>query len=454
MSLRAKFVGVLVALAVVTTASIGLFAVRATTRGLQSEIDRSLRENSSELARLVTRPPNRGDRPPPGRVPGFFRRQTGNQSLDLIRGQFVQPNGEVVAPSGVEQLPVTAPDLVLARSPERGTELFRNIEIDGAAMRMATTSVGDSRGAIQVARSLEENLRLQASLRNRVLLAMLGMVAAAAAAGWFIAGSLTDRLRRLTGVAEEVAGTGRLDVAVPVGGNDEAGRLGVALNEMLAALRKSEDDQQRLVQDAGHELKTPLTSLRANVAVLGRHPDLDPEQRARLVEDLNGETKELTDLVNELVALANGRRSDESVEKVVLAEVAGPVVERAQRRSGRSIMLTADDSICEIRRGGIERAISNLVDNAAKFDSTGGPIEVVIDRGRLEVRDRGIGVNPTDGDRLFDRFYRSEITRSQPGSGLGLAIVADVIRQHGGSVFASQREGGGAVIGFVLPLVA
>jgi two-component system sensor histidine kinase MprB len=104
-----------------------------------------------------------------------------------------------------------------------------------------------------------------------------------------------------------------------------------------------------------------------------------------------------------------------------------------------------------VRVAALERAVSNLVDNAAKFDTSGGPVEVEVVAGRVTVRDRGPGIDPAEGERLFDRFYRSDAARSQPGSGLGLAIVADVVRQHGGTVFAQPRPGGGADMGFVLP---
>ena len=126
---------------------------------------------------------------------------------------------------------------------------------------------------------------------------------------------MTRRLARLTGVAEEVAATGRLDVPVPVGGSDEAGRLGTAFNEMLTALGRSRDAQQRLVQDAGHELRTPLTSLRTNVSVLRRHETLAPETRTRVIDDLDAETRELTGLVNELVELATDARDDEPAQR-------------------------------------------------------------------------------------------------------------------------------------------
>ena len=127
--------------------------------------------------------------------------------------------------------------------------------------------------------------------------------------GWFIALTVTRRLERLALVAGEVASTGRLDVDVPVDGRDETGRLGRAFSGMLDALHRSKREQQQLVQDAGHELRTPLTSLRTNVSVLRRRFDnLPADAREQLLNDLDSETRELTDLVNELVELATESR--------------------------------------------------------------------------------------------------------------------------------------------------
>ena len=102
--------------------------------------------------------------------------------------------------------------------------------------------------------------------------------------------------------------------------------------------------------------------------------------------------------------------------------------------------------------------MSNLLDNAAKFDAPDPgaeahpPIEVEVAGGRVEVRDRGPGIPADDLDHVFDRFYRAVGARSRPGSGLGLAIVRDIVASHGGTVSAANRPGGGAVVGFTLPL--
>src|SRR4029079_3673113 len=103
----------------------------------------------------------------------------------------------------------------------------------------------------------------------------------------------------------------------------------------------------------------------------------------------------------------------------------------------------------------IDRAIINLVDNAAKFSSGDpggtGTIDVRVERGRVAVSDRGPGVPAADMPHIFDRFYRSVASRSLPGSGLGLAIVRDIVESHGGTGFAEARDGGGTTVGFTLP---
>jgi two-component system sensor histidine kinase MprB len=136
---------------------------------------------------------------------------------------------------------------------------------------------------------------------------------------------------------------------------------------------------------------------------------------------------------------------------VELGLLARTVAERAERRHGRLVVVTADQSAVEAPLPAVERAVSNLIDNAAKFDQTGGPIEVVVDAGAVSVLDRGPGIVPGDETRVFDRFYRAEGARSRPGSGLGLAIVREVAVRNGGSVFSTPRPGGGAVVGFRLP---
>jgi two-component system sensor histidine kinase MprB len=221
---------------------------------------------------------------------------------------------------------------------------------------------------------------------------------------------------------------------------------------MLVRLEQSRDDQQRLVQDAGHELRTPLTSLRTNVSLLRRFDEMPPETRERVIADLDGETKELTTLVNEVVLLATATPTGASPEPVELAVIADSVAARAFRRTGRQIRVRADDSVVLGQPAAVERAMWNLVENACKFSADGSDVDLAVDRGTVLVRDRGPGIDPADLPHVFDRFYRATAARSLPGSGLGLAIVRDVAEGHGGQVLAANRPDGGAELGFRLPL--
>jgi two-component system, OmpR family, sensor histidine kinase MprB len=131
--------------------------------------------------------------------------------------------------------------------------------------------------------------------------------------------------------------------------------------------------------------------------------------------------------------------------------VARRAADRVQRRTGRQVHVDADKSVVSGRGQGLERAVGNLLENAAKFDSDGlEPVEVHIRNGTITVLDRGPGIDAADAVRVFDRFYRAEGARGLPGSGLGLAIVRDVAETHGGTVFARTRPGGGAAVGFTV----
>ncbi|TFH13318.1 MAG: HAMP domain-containing histidine kinase, partial [Acidimicrobiales bacterium] len=247
--------------------------------------------------------------------------------------------------------------------------------------------------------------------------------------------------------------SGRLDVAVPGTGTDEVGRLGAAFRYMLGALALSRGEQQRLVQDAGHELRTPLTSLKTNLSVLRRHPEMTPEMRDGVLDDLDSESTELTELVNELVAVASGDLEAQPNERIDMPALAAEVAERVGRRRSRDVEVEVRTAaVVDAPRSALDRAVTNLVDNACKFDQTAGPIEVVVDGGTLTVLDRGPGIPAGEEGRIFDRFHRAESARSMPGSGLGLSIVRDVIVRAGGSVSGAQRAGGGAAIGFTLPV--
>src|SRR5205823_2169267 len=204
--------------------------------------------------------------------------------------------------------------------------------------------------------------------------------------------------------------------------------------------------QRRLVVDASHELRTPLTALRTNIELLQRAGSIEEQQRSQLLSETGLELAELTELVNELVELATDARAEEPASRFELGGLVEAVVGRHRRRSGRTITLELrDPAFVDARSAMLDRAVSNLVDNALKFSPATTPIDVVVDGSRVEVLDRGPGIEDGDRARVFDRFYRADTARTMPGSGLGLAIVKQIVELDGGSVVLEPRPGGGTV---------
>jgi two-component system sensor histidine kinase MprB len=447
-SLRVKIVLLLAVLAATATAAIGIASYTATQHALDETIDRSLDAAADSLTERPGVIGGDGDGFPFGSRPGRDR----PRSFEQILVQTLDGTGAILSSPGSGELPVTDADIAVATSDDPRAEVRHDATIDGEDFRVLTTKY--RAGAVQFARSLREGQQTLEQILHSMVVAMFVVTGLSLVAGWLLARQMTRRLERLTDVAGEVATTGRLDVDVPVDGGDEAGKLGRAFAGMLDALHRSRREQHQLVQDAGHELRTPLTSMRTNVSVLRRRYDhLAPDQREQLLGDLDSETRELTDLVNELVELATDNRDDEAVQPVRLADVAEWAATRARRRFGREIVVDADDSLLEGRPNALERAVQNLVDNACKF-APDGRIEVTVHEGIVLVRDHGPGLFEADIPHLFDRFYRSVEMRSKPGSGLGLSIVKSVVDAHGGQVVARNAPGGGAELGFALPLLA
>ena len=204
------------------------------------------------------------------------------------------------------------------------------------------------------------------------------------------------------------------------------------------------------MRDAGHELRTPLTALRMNLEVLRRH-NIEGDERRAMLDAANAEVEELSDLVVEIVDVATDRYVEEPTTEVTLDEIVGRVVDRVQRRSGRTILVESDRSVVEGRPDALERVVTNIVANADLWTPPDGVITITVRDGGVTVADEGPGFDAADLPHVFERFYRSDRSRSSGGSGLGLSIVEQIITDHGGTVFARNRDGGvGAEVGFVL----
>ena len=346
------------------------------------------------------------------------------------------------------------PELKVAE--RRSSYSLRTISADGQDYRVVAVPVENGQ-ALVLAQSLAPQQDVLDRLGAVMLLFGLAGVIAAGMAGWGVARNGLRPVRRLTSSVEHIARTEDL-TPLPVEGDDEIARLATAFNQMLTALSASRDRQRQLVADAGHELRTPLTSLRTNLDLLaqadgsgGAH-GLPPQARAELLEDVRAQIEELTTLIGDLVELARDDPMTHVVEAVDLAEVVDRAVIRVRRRApgltfdveGRPWWVVGEPAA-------LERAITNLLDNAAKWSPPEGTVTVRLADGVLTVDDQGTGIAPADLPHVFDRFYRSQESRSMPGSGLGLSIVRQVAGRHSGTVVASSSPGGGARLTLWLP---
>ena len=356
--------------------------------------------------------------------------------------QLVKSDGTVILPPEQElELPVG--DDVREIAGVEGEESWTEPTIDGEHMLVLTVAYGPNT-AVQVARPLTEVDQSLERLGLFLLLIAGTGVAVAAALGLVVSRAALAPVRRLTGTAEKVTATGDLSERIEVTGRDELSRLAASFNSMLAALEESMRAQRQLVADASHELRTPLTSLRTNIEVLASDHALPPGERSRLLSDVVEQLGEMTTLIAELIELARAEQQTVEPEDVRLDLAAADALERARRNHPEiTFSATLEDSVVHGVPSTIERAIANLLDNAAKWSRAGGEVELTVADGTVVVRDHGPGISDEDLPYVFDRFYRARAARGMRGSGLGLAIVRQVAEAHGGEVVAERAEDGG-----------
>jgi two-component system, OmpR family, sensor histidine kinase MprB len=329
-------------------------------------------------------------------------------------------------------------------------------ERDYKGVRLRVYAAHLAGGAIVVARPLTEVQSVLSTLRLGLGVVILAGVGLALLLGRLATRAAVKPVADLTEAAEHVAHTRDLTRRIAAGGDDELSRLAASFNTMLGALEHSQRAQRQLVADASHELRTPLTSLRTNLEVLaadGRA--LDERDREKLRADVVGQIGELIALVSDLVDLAREEEPAVEREEVRLDELVAAAVERAARHApGTRFCCELEPALVVGVPARLDRAVSNLLDNAAKWSPPGEVIDVCLRGGELSVRDHGPGIAAEDLPFVFDRFYRAPGARGRPGSGLGLAIVRQVAVAHGGDVAAGAAPGAGALLVLRLPATA
>jgi two-component system, OmpR family, sensor histidine kinase MprB len=430
MSFRARLTvasAVAVGLAVVVASAVVFVLVR---NELRNQADQTLTDRAGELAR-VTHVEN---------GPGGPYLETPPIAFGIYI-QLVERDGTVIHKLG-DRYTLPRGDRVMAATRGQSGPFFSETTVAGRHLRILTIPYLAS--AFQIASDDTDVARAIHRIGIVLILIALGGIAVAAGLGLAVAQAALAPVRRLTETTERVTVTGDLSERINATGHDELSRLASSFNTMLAALEESSRAQRQLVADASHELRTPLTSLRTNIEVLLGGRELKPGDRDRLLNDVVEQTAEMTALIGELIELARGEQTQEEPQDVRLDQIAADAVERTQRnRPSVNFVTDLEESLVHGAPGTIERAIANLLDNAAKWSPDGAEVEVGVRDGEVSVRDHGPGIAEEDLPYVFDRFYRARSARGLPGSGLGLAIVKQVADAHGGQVVAERAEGGG-----------
>jgi two-component system sensor histidine kinase MprB len=364
--------------------------------------------------------------------------------------QFISPLGALVVPGGQRspaRIAPSAADNLIAHYGSGSSLDDRTV--GGTRLRVLTLGTG-ARGAVMVARPLTEvNHELRTLL---LLLALIGVagIALAVLLGALVARTALAPIARFTARTETLSGSLDLSQRLEVRGRDELARLAQSFNATLDALERSVEAQRHLIADAGHELRTPIASLRANIQVLQEAQRLPPHDLEGLRQDVLAELDELTALVGDVVELARAGDGAGSqavpLDDVRLDHIVEHALTRARRRGDVRFQAELQPTLLRGNAQRIDRAVSNLLDNARKFSPAHALVEVTLADGELSVRDHGPGFAESDLPFVFDRFYRSDAARAQAGSGLGLAIVRQSALAGGGYAKAANAPGGGALL--------
>lgn len=288
----------------------------------------------------------------------------------------------------------------------------------------------------------------------RVLaLTSLAALALAGAAGWFVAGRVLAPIRLVRQTAARISDSSDLTRRLDVPGDDDVAALAATFNHMLDRLEQAFAVQRDFVDDAGHELRTPITVIRGHLELMGD----DPQDRAETLALVTDELDRMNRMVDDLLTLAKAEQPGFlDIEEVELADLTVSVVAKARALGERKWRV---DEVAEARipadRQRLTQALMQLASNAVRHTADDGQIAVgsAVQDGfvRLWVRDDGPGVPPADREKIFRRFLRGR-TGGHEGAGLGLAIVRSIAEAHGGTVAVEDAPGGGACFVITIPM--
>ena len=384
---------------------------------------------------------------------------TGGRVLVLDRSGAVLADS---APSDAAGLPVTADDLAAAdRQAHAVRELAAGDDIVRVTVEPIELASGQAGGYVAWADSTRPLRNLLATVSGALLAGGVLVSVLALIGGLVLARRALTPVADVTETARAISLSGDFAARVEAGPSaDEVGELAVAFNEMLAALEQNHQALQRFLGDASHQLRTPLTTIRANLD-LAQRPELPAAEREAILADARDEAERMGRLIGDLLSLAraeSGLRLE--FGPVELDELLVESVRRQREAASEVRMSVAavEPAVVDGDRDRLRELIGILLDNAARYTPAGGSVAagLAVRDGRAVVRieDTGIGLDDRDRERLFERLYRGARARElrPSGTGLGLAIARWIVESHAGTIELANRDGGGTVAVVTLPV--
>lgn len=402
----------------------------------------------------------------------FQEQQSISKAGEIVMAELMFPDRYVVitdstghqiaSSKNASAIGITMPASVLSRAHEQN---FAFATSNGFRVALVPISVDRSLNFAAVAEPLSVIDEGLSRLRRDFFAGVPAVLLLASVGGYFLARKSLSSIASMNAQTQRISAeslSSRLDVTNP---RDELGRLATTINDLLARLENSFDEQQRFIADASHELRTPLAVLRGETeVVLGKTRTVEEYQESlSLIKD---EAERLSRIVEDLFLLAR-QPIDTPIsliqEQVVLNDAVRDCARAAQVLATRKgVRLNIANSDPPIALNGdedlIKRMILNLLDNAVKYTPEGGEISLTLARenghAQIVVCDTGIGISKQDQLRVFDRFYRVDKARSRAlgGAGLGLSIVRWIVEAHGGEIHVQSGGGIGSALTVELPI--
>jgi two-component system, OmpR family, sensor kinase len=448
----AGYIGLLAAATVLS-----LFIAReALERRLDQRLDEALVQESRELRQLA-----RGNDPETGER---FAGDTARIFQVFLDRNVPSPNEALITflegdpfVRSIQVLPYRLdqdPELVARWSDLTESERGSVETPAGSVEYLAVPLVGGDAHGVFVAAIFRDRESGEVADAFRVAVGVgLGMLLIGSVLAWLLADRVLRPVKAVTETARSISG-GDLSRRIPVSGHDEIAVLAQTFNEMLARLETAFKAQQRFVDDAGHELRTPITIVRGHLELVEEDPDDRRETLALVLDELD----RMARIVDDLLTLAKWEQPDFlATAPMEVGALVDDVLAKASALGPRDWRLDvfADATIVADRQR-ITQALMQLAQNAVQHTDEGDEIGLgaYVGEGeaRLWVRDTGPGIPFEEQPHVFDRFYRAGEARRSEGAGLGLSIVQAIARAHGGRVELASVPGSGATFTVVVPL--